>query len=490
MRPLELIIGGLILVHLVDWVAGRRVSKVLPLVLAALVVAHLALEGPRAMMALAYLYAALLLIARLRRPADQPVVRRRPLVLAGRTLGALLIAGVTLGPALLWPVMRLPAPKGPYRVGTTWLVVTDSSRTERFGPDRSVRRRLPVKAWYPAAGAGGRPAAYATAAEVNVANRLPGFLLSQFRHVKTHSFDGAPIADSGGRFPTLVFSHGYTGFAAQNTPQMEELASRGYIVFSIVHPYEASAAPFPDGPAILLEPDVLKRLFPADPKAAAAKVAPALARIDSAKSREGRLAALRAFLDLSPEPLRTESVGQWAADTKAVIDHLDRLDQGGGAPFQGRLNLEQLGVFGMSYGGATVGEFCRKDARCRAGINIDGGQYGGLIDDSLTVPYLIVASETAYPVHVPVLDVSRGPSYLVRVPATQHLGLTDYPLFAPNLFQWLGMTGTMNPYRREAIMTAYVLGFFDTYLKGERSPLFDGPSRDFPEVVFQARNAQ
>ena len=37
-------------------------------------------------------------------------------------------------------------------------------------------------------------------------------------------------------------------------------------------------------------------------------------------------------------------------------------------------------------------------------------------------------------------------------------------------------------------LNAYLLAFFDTYLKGERSPLLDGPSADYPDVRFQSRN--
>ena len=56
------------------------------------------------------------------------------------------------------------------------------------------------------------------------------------------------------------------------------------------------------------------------------------------------------------------------------------------------------------------------------------------------------------------------------------------------LLRWAGVTGKLDPDRRERIMTAYVLGFFDTYLKNQPSPLLDGPSTEFPEVSIVRRN--
>ncbi len=144
----------------------------------------------------------------------------------------------------LWPAFTLPAPTGPHRIGTTWRVVTDSTRKERFADVPDAVRELPVKLWYPAAGdATGPPGAYA--APESMTTLLPLALNQRLRRVKTHAIADAPMA--GPRAPVLVFSHGYGGYAEQNTVQMEELASRGYVVASIAHPGEAAWAPLPGG---------------------------------------------------------------------------------------------------------------------------------------------------------------------------------------------------------------------------------------------------
>lgn len=48
--------------------------------------------------------------------------------------------------------------------------------------------------------------------------------------------------------------------------------------------------------------------------------------------------------------------------------------------------------------------------------------------------------------------------------------------------------GPIDPSRMAEITTAYTLAFFGKHLKGEASPLLDGPSPEYPEVEFQSRN--
>ena len=41
--------------------------------------------------------------------------------------------------------------------------------------------------------------------------------------------------------------------------------------------------------------------------------------------------------------------------------------------------------------------------------------------------------------------------------------------------------------RAVQVVNAYLLAFFDEHLKGEQSPLLDGPSPDYPEVSIEVR---
>jgi predicted dienelactone hydrolase len=290
----------------------------------------------------------------------------------------------------------------------------------------------------------------------------------------------------------LIFSHGYTGYIGQNTPQVEELVSRGYVVASIGHTGEAAAVPFPDGRVVPLDSAILAGMMKqmqeaktstADPVKMMDSISAELTVPDPVLRKEN----FKKFLLNTAEPLRSESVREWALDTKALLDELERLASGTDkSPLSGRLDLDRVGVFGMSYGGATAGEFCAQDPRCKVALNIDGGQYGRLIDDSLMVPLLIISSSQAYGAHLPVLYLTRGPAMIARVPETNHVGLTDLSLQGP-LFRWMGMTGKLNPHHREAIMTDYTVGFFEKYLMQRNPELFDGLAAKYPDVKTVSR---
>jgi len=491
MRPFEWVTGAFIVVIAWYWFRGRRPENILAWAGVLAVIVSVLLEGPRAVMVPAYVFIATALVLSLRPPVAGKAPRGGWLRTTARGLLALVVLLLGVAVPWLWPVIKLPVPTGPHPIGTAWLVVRDTGRVERFGTSGNPRE-FPVQIWYPTTSdARGKHAPYARAAEMSFVGMIPAFLGAQATLVRTHAILDAPVAP--GRAPVLIFSHGYSGYIAQNTPQMEELASRGYIVASIGHTGEASAAPFPDGRVVPMDTSVLATLRGemaksqqpgADPKRMMDSLGEALSAADPVL----RQSRFRAFLQRTPEPLRSESVREWALDTKALVNRMEAINAGTvSSPLQGHLDLEHLGVFGMSYGGATAGEFCAQDSRCRAAINIDGGQYGRLVDDSLMVPLLIIGSEQAYAVHVPVLDLARGPAWLIRVPETNHIGLTDLSLQGP-VFAWMGVTGKLNPHRREAIMTDFTVGFFEKYLMNRNPELFDGLAARFPEVKITSRN--
>jgi predicted dienelactone hydrolase len=394
----------------------------------------------------------------------------------------------------LWPAFELPKPGGPHRIGTTWIVVKDARRQERFSHTPGAMRELPVKLWYPVSDdATGTTGLYA--APESVTALFPVVLNQRLRRVKTHTVVDAPMP--GQRAPVLVFSHGYGGYAEQNTVQMEELASRGYVVASVAHPGEAAWAPYPDGRGVAYAKQLTeaakarRRERHEGVLALRRRHKRMLAALDTPDPSE-RLARYREFLQLRDEPLFSESVKEWALDTKVVVDHLETLDAGQlASPFQGRLDLKRLGVFGMSYGGATAVEFGRTDPRCMAAANIDGLPFGGLLDGSISVPLLVLAAgDEGHAGWVPGLDRCSGPTLLVKVPETTHMGLTDLPLQMPPWLRWTGMGGRMPAARRGNIMNDLLVAFFDQHLLGRGPAAFSSLPRRFPELSWTARHQE
>jgi predicted dienelactone hydrolase len=187
--------------------------------------------------------------------------------------------------------------------------------------------------------------------------RVPDTAFDALARVRTHAeLDAAP-ADTAGQFPVLVFSHGYAGIPSAYTALLEDLASHGYVVLSIVHPYEATAATLPDGRVVSLL-DSAGALRPAirdvfgEWGAEDSTMAKVTATADSTEQRR-LLRAYLAGLHHTDDALR-----RWVDDTKLVLDRLATLPPASPAGrLAARIDMHRLGAFGHSMGGVTAGQF-------------------------------------------------------------------------------------------------------------------------------------
>ena len=365
-------------------------------------------------------------------------------------LGGLLIIVLVTALPILFPIFQFPAPEGPYPVGTTNLHLVDQSRPETFTPIPDDKREFMVKIWYPAeVEPGAKPDAYL--------EHLP-FQLSHLALVKTHAYQDVPVSAVQSSFPVLIFSHGYIGLVDQNLTLMEELASQGYIVCSIAHTYQAQATVFPDGrnvPVDLsLSTDFLKGIAPT-------------------QSDYG-------------EHLRI-----WTDDTLYLMDELEKIQLGEqDLMLTDKLDLDRIGVFGMSFGGVAAVQVCSEDSRCHAGINLDAGlprDYSGrAIESPLNQPFLFMLREDqAAMVHTN-MNAVENTAYGIRVRGTTHLDFTDLFLYLPVL-KYTNIFGPIDGYHMIDIIKDYTVAFFDEYLKGESSTLLNDLSPDYPEVEIKIK---
>ena len=387
------------------------------------------------------------------------------------------------------PGFELPAPTGRYPIGTTTWRVIDASRAETFGAPGEYRN-VEVLAWYPAAaGAGSTAAPYLREGLVEVRSyakllRVPDDTFDALARVRTHATVDAPLAASPRRFPVLLFSGGFTGIPSYATALLEELASRGYIVLDIVHPYELTAATLADG-------RVVSMLDAAGaPRAAIREVfdewAPeekTVAAVTSAASRDEQIRLLRGYLNTLAKT--TAVVRRWVADTRVVLDRWASLPASSRAgELAIRADLARLGVFGHSMGGVVAGQVCVDDRRCRAGLNLDGiPQYGTMIDKTLPHAFLMVYS--ARPGRLGANDAiyrrAAQTYYRVDIADTRHLDFCDMTFWGGPLRE-RPVLGSIAPERVTAIARTVVREFFDQELLGRRSPLLAG-SETLPEVA-------
>ena len=250
------------------------------------------------------------------------------------------------------PTFELPAPTGKLPIGTTRWVVTDTSRDEIFAPGK--KHEIEIVAWYPAAAPSGQPAPYMRDGMEEVLSfaRLAklGDAFNGLASVKTHATIDAMPASTPARFPVIVFQHGYTGLPSSHTALMEDLASHGWAVLNLIHPYEATGAMLADGTVVTFTDeknamrsgimDVLNEWGPEGPTMD--KIVAVTDEVEKEKLLRGYLANLKNTDDV---------VKRWALDAKYALDHLPA--GGAAGRISRRLDLTRIGAAGHSMGGVA-----------------------------------------------------------------------------------------------------------------------------------------
>jgi pimeloyl-ACP methyl ester carboxylesterase len=296
--------------------------------------------------------------------------------------------------------------------------------------------------------------------------------------VRTHAVAGAPYSLSAGLSPVLIFSPGGGMVREVYAAQLEDLASHGYVVAAISHPYDAIVTIFPDGRQIAYS----SQRWPKPP------------------SLEGE-ANLNQL--------------EWHAnDIRFVLDELSRANVTGPTawPFAGHLDLDHVGAFGHSFGGIAAAHACQIDRRLKACLDEDGvvakkpfylDARGWGLDQSFMLILRDPPTRRLSDAEVAQMKMSRQRleqimtridtyqetalrstgkgSYRVRLRnnITTHMDFSDLPV--------LGARDRVDAERRAAILAvvrSYTLAFFDRYLRGMKAELLDEPvTSEFVEAV-------
>lgn len=323
------------------------------------------------------------------------------------------LIGLTLVPWIVLPVPRLPAPDGAYGVATEIYRWTDATRAEPATADPADRRGVVVQAWYPtprdAPSRRGRarlPYIDGLGHLPSQVSLFPSFVFHRFGGVDTHGQSSGPLADNARPWPVVIFSPGYGAPRAFYTGLVTQLASRGFVVLALDHPYEAAVTQLADGRVVGPQ----EHFLTSDP--------------DRHRYMAGQL-------DVR------------AADVRFV---LDRLSQPGAlkAPLAGKLDLAHVAVIGHSFGGAAAAAALDRDPRVVAAANLDGTPYGDLPNHRLKGPFLVVMSDYAETHHSKAfLDgngkllagATSGQRYEIK--RANHFSFTDAPLFFSPPGRWL-----------------------------------------------------
>ncbi len=467
----------------------------LPRVLMALLFVHAVFEGLRWQLFPVYGLAIAVFAINEAVRANIPIARvvtrgaiSRALTLSGAVVSLLVVAASVFF-ARGFPVFSYPEPTGPEAVGYRVYTLIDHARPETLSP-KGGPRTFAIHIWYPARPeAGAQPKPFMTKMEAKAAIKAKGYTLGDDKGrfgfigdhmplIDTNSYVNAPVA-RGGPYPVLVYNHGYMpGDTLDAQTLMEDLASHGYVVVSVSHPYESGVTYFEDRDLIfgdLAHTDqVNAELF--------SIINDTL--ITPPSTPKSQRIALQIELE-EGTPLFGEVIRRWSADTAFVLDEMERWVTAGDHPLSYLIDLEKIGIFGLSNGGAVATRFCAVDARCKAGINYDGFAFGAASRPP-QAPFMMMYSDTPgnFEMNDFVFREMKYDHYTVLIENSRHADFTTVPFTAP-ILKGSPIVGTIGGADMHMVTAAYTRAFFDDYLKGVPSPELRNVSRTlFPHARF------
>ncbi len=334
-----------------------------------------------------------------------------------------LVVVIAIMPALILPQYKLPRVTGKYKVNTAVFTYTDMSRIETFS-ESGKNRDVNIEFWYP--------------------------------------------ADGHDKYPLVIFSHGAFGIKASNTSTFMELASNGYVVCSIDHPYHSLFTKGTDGSTTIVDGTFMQEV----------------------NNIEANIYDEKTEFDITHKwlKLRTD-------DISFVLDTIiENTKTGSPGVVYDLIDTGKIGLFGHSLGGAASAQLGRERSDIDAVIDIDGSLIGEELDfidgkhifnkEIYPLPILfintdamvqaIAMTESVYPgIELPekLIPATNPNAFEVHYKGTNHMSVTDLSLISPFLVSIICDTFKNNGGAQEADryyvienMNSTILQFFNSYL--------------------------
>lgn len=256
-------------------------------------------------------------------------------------------------PPFVVPSLTLPAWRGGFDVGRRIDTWTDSSRG----------RTLVVTSYYPAVAVDSSHRELVLGDSLDailhrneLARKLGPAAASGLISLRTRSGPASPVAPWDERFPVLLFAPTAGWLPGDYSALLEGIASHGFVVIAFAAPGDAGAMHLPDGSVV-----------------------------ESGLPDGGTVVRL-------------------AADLAFLHGQLGWLSGSPASPYQRRLSLSAVGVFGHGIGGAAAVLAAARDTTLMAVANLDGDLFTGLAPTMVGQPVLYVTSEPLSMARVPVTE--------------------------------------------------------------------------------------
>ena len=361
----------------------------------------------------------------------------------------LFISGCSFVASRLIPLHDIQPPTGEYHVGTQIFFWVDDARDEWFSEEEGDKRELVVQVWYPSTESENDTDPwldYASLREQAIMDnfKVPKFIAKAVDRVDTDTFkDSKPLS---GSYPVIIFSHGFEGFRSQNTTQIQELVSNGYIVFALDHTYDAVLTILPDGREI---PTAKKYCIDCDTEE---------------------------FYNVFLPQINTR-----IADIRFLIDQIEKIKSGKIiSNFSASMDIDKLGIFGHSFGGGTSLATSILDSRIKSCLSLDGWYtpvHPDIYNQGLSVPFLHLGQvewEDAvnYKILDEILESKVDLGYKLSLVGANHYDFTDSPHLS-NFSSTFKLSSDLDSEEILMVTNTAVVGFFDEHLKSKKTNWID-----------------
>ncbi|KAI7332975.1 hypothetical protein KC315_g4392 [Hortaea werneckii] len=341
----------------------------------------------------------------------------------------------------------VPHPPGKYNVTLTTGPLIDYNRQDPYSPE-PIPRALMLSVFQPAQCTHTFPVKYMPnkTAEYqgpfleqlfNISVDLsPLFLEARLPVCQSHTETCSPLDDA----PILLFSPGYRVNRFYYNYLASAIASEGFTVITIDHPYDANIITYPDGDTVYTNSSILET----------------------------------PSWDLIPR----------AEDASFVIDQLSNATAMGELiPSRGprAFPVDRVAMFGHSAGGGAAMVAASRDSRIRSAVNWDGPILGSLSLSGMSQPALFIAREdVTYDNWPGAWSQLEGPKLAFRIANTTHQSFSDAPtLFGAagqDLKRFADLLGTIPPEEMVRLLICYTTEW-------ARGSLKERASEWLPETV-------
>lgn len=359
-------------------------------------------------------------------------------------------------------MLNIPSPTGEYAVGTfTHTIYTD--REEILAP--GSKRVVPVRVYYPVTKESVEGMSKAKYMSREMAEALKNSMHAPINYDKSDAagenvsncYENAPEID-GKRFPLIMFNHGLASFREANSFLCIELASHGYVVIVVTHPYDSALTELDDGTKITMHKNTTKKQYePFLPGAFS------VLKLTATKGTDKELADKFDVIQNKYCKYIQSRVDEWMKDTLSAVDYAKE-------------NLNNIidfsygiGATGHSLGGATAYMLCLYNNDFVCGANLDGALFGNNKGKILRKPFAQFSCKTNLKAETrPYIDHTK-PVFGVLFQKMQHISFSDMKHMIPIK----AIVGKLDPDLAHEYVCKIHLELFDSYLK---------KTKDHPEL--------